>query len=400
VKKFPVDWAAVCLTLAIALVGVLFVRSAEQGSGGTAGLWHRQALWAVLGSAVLAVAASLPSRALQVLAWPLYTLGLLLLLAVIPLGHLAGGARRWFLVGGVSVQPSELAKVTTIVLIAALLGSRQIVGRTKRQIAVVVGAAAPPFLLVAAQPDLATSMVFPALALGMAWWGGVSPTTLFCLVAPLLSMACAFSMVSWGIFLVATLVVLVLSRSSVRRTVAVLLLSLATGAATPLAWNTLEDYQKQRLLTFVDPGRDPKGAGWNAIQSKIALGSGGIWGKGYLRGTQKKLAFLPARHTDFVFSVVGEETGFAGGVIVLMLYLALVTRLLALAARTRNEFAGLVTFGVAAMLAFHVLVNVGMVTGLFPVAGLPLPLLSYGGSFSGATFLGVGVALQARQRRP
>jgi rod shape determining protein RodA len=190
----------------------------------------------------------------------------------------------------------------------------------------------------------------------------------------------------------------VLSRAHVRRIVMVMLLSLATGALTPLAWNALEDYQKQRLLTFVDPGRDPKGAGWNAIQSKIALGSGGLWGKGYLRGTQKKLAFLPARHTDFVFSVVGEELGFLGGSMVLMLYAALITRLLSLASRTRNEFAGLVAFGVAAMLLFHVVVNVGMVTGLFPVAGLPLPLLSYGGSFTGTAFLGIGVALQARHR--
>jgi rod shape determining protein RodA len=397
-KNARIDWVGVALSVLLALVGILVVRSAEQGSGGVAGLWAKQAVWVMAGALVMLAASSIPSRVVQAVTWPLYVLGILLLILVIPLGHLAGGARRWFLIHGFSVQPSEFAKLTTIAAIAYVLHSRTVRGRSLRQVTSSFAAAALPFLLVMAQPDLATSMVFPFLALGMAWWAGVPAMTVYCLSAPVLSMACAFSPLSWGVFLTVTLALLVASRAHVRRIVVVMLLSLATGALTPLAWNALEDYQKQRLLTFVDPGRDPKGAGWNAIQSKIALGSGGLWGKGYLHGTQKKLAFLPARHTDFVFSVVGEELGFLGGTIVLALYAALVIRLLSLASRTRNEFAGLVAFGVAAMLLFHVAVNVGMVTGLFPVAGLPLPLLSYGGSFTVTTFLGIGVALQARHR--
>jgi rod shape determining protein RodA len=399
VKRLSIDWLVVSVTLVLAVVGILIVRSAEQGSGGAPGLWTRQALWVAFGVAAMMVVASLPPRVLQTFAWPLYLLAVGLLLLVLPLGHLAGGARRWFTVRGLNVQPSELAKVATIVLVSHLLPARRARGRPAKQIGLALAAATPPFLLVAAEPDLATSMVFVSLSLAMTWWAGVSPVTLFCLVAPVLSMACAFSAVSWGVFLLVTLAILVLSRTSFRRAAAVVLLSLATGAATPLAWNALEDYQKERLLTFVDPSRDPKGAGWNTIQSKIALGSGGTWGKGYFKGTQKKLAFLPARHTDFVFSVVGEESGAVGGIIVLCLYLTLCGRLLSLASRTRDEHAALVAFGVAVMLAFHVMVNVAMVTGLFPVAGLPLPLLSYGGSFTGTTFLGIGLALQAAARR-
>ncbi len=398
-KKVSVDWLGLSLALGIALVGILFVRSAEQGSGGAPGLWPKQALWSAVGLAVMVVVAMIPSRALQAVAVPLYLIAIVMLVLLIPLGHLAGGAKRWFLIRGLSIQPSEFAKLGAIAALAYVLRSRTVRGRPSRQITFSMAVAAVPFLLVIAQPDLATSIVFPSLALGMVWWAGVSPVTLYCLAAPVVSMACSFSTLSWGVFLLVTLAVLVMARVQVRRTVLVMLLSLATGAATPLAWNALEDYQKQRLLTFVDPGRDPRGAGWNAIQSKIALGSGGFWGKGYLRGTQKKLAFLPARHTDFMFSVVGEETGFVGGFLLLLLYLGLMIRLLVLATRARNEFASLVTFGVAAMLSFHVAVNVGMVTGLFPVAGLPLPLLSYGGSVTGTTFLGIGLALQAAHRR-
>jgi rod shape determining protein RodA len=267
------------------------------------------------------------------------------------------------------------------------------------QLLPVVGVAALPFVLILLEPDLGTSLSLPAAVLPMLYWAGLPLVVVLVLASPLISVLLSWNLWLWLGYLGGLAWFLSAARLKRAAVVAVLALNMIVGAAAPLLWNSLHPYQRQRVMTLVHPEQDPLGAGYQAHQSKIAIGSGGFFGKGYLDGTQKGLAFLPHTHTDFIFSILGEEFGFVGCLVVLLLFALLVGRGLMLATRARSRFAGVLAAGISGMILFHVAVNVSMTIGLAPVTGLPLPFLSYGGTFLLLTLAQAGLLVNISLRR-
>jgi len=337
------------------------VGSAVQGMGAGPGMVKRQLLGIGIGLVGMAVAWAIDYRKLQAWIWPLF--GLLVLLILSPkipgLGDTAKGANAWLQVAGIRLfQPSEPAKLVLIVVLAGLIARYKGNLAKPADVAKVLGIMMVPLALILLQPDLGTGLVFVALTMGMLLIGGLKPR--------------------W--FLIFALLGVL-------------------GVGVILKANVLQDYQMDRLLVFVDPERDPDGAGYNLAQSKIAIGSGELAGKGLGSGTQGNLNFLPERHTDFIFAVLGEEMGFLGAVLLLGLYLGLFVTALEIAAQSRDLFGALIVAGVISMWLFQILENIGMTIGLMPITGIPLPFMSYGSSFMVTNMLAVGMLLSVWTRR-
>ncbi len=252
-----------------------------------------------------------------------------------------------------------------------------------------------PALLVLKQPDLGSALVFGGILFAMLYWAGVKPSLLFLLASPVVSLLLAFTIWTWVTWMAILLTLMMVWRPYVAEAAVVAMLNAVMGFVAIPIWRRLEPYQQNRLLTFLNPEVDPQKAGYHAIQSKVAIGSGGWFGNGFLEGPQKRLAFLPAQHTDFIFSVVGEELGFLGVLAALLLFLIFFLVLLRIARRAVDPFSSLVVFGVTGLFGTHVFENVGMTVNLMPITGIPLPFFSYGGSFLLASSISFGLVLRA-----
>ena len=254
-----------------------------------------------------------------------------------------------------------------------------------------------PFILVLNQPNLSTALSFVAMTSVMAYWSGLTFREIFLLASPVISVALTFHQVAWALMFIVLIGIIVVSRINLKVGALLLLINIVAGYGAIFVWNkVLYDHQRGRIMTFMDPNRDPLGAGYQVLQSKVAIGSGGLLGKGFLNGTQTNLSFLPEEHTDFIFSVFAEQFGFLGCVVMLALYLFLLHRIIRVGSDVRNRFVSLVAVGVAGILGFHIIVNVSMTIGLMPVTGLPLPFMSYGGSFIISCLLMVGLLVNLR----
>jgi rod shape determining protein RodA len=376
------DVGLVAAALFLAGVGICLIYSTGQGplAAARANLYLKQLIWLGAGIVALVAAAALPIRFYDGLAKLLYAFSLMALAAVLVVGEVRYGARRWLDLGGFLLQPSEFAKVAVILLLARILSDRRTDWTRFRSLTVPLIVAIVPTVLVFEEPDLGTALSLVFILFGMLYWAGVPALTLAVLVLPLASMLCSFWWWVWLIFFGLQWVVLHYSGLPVVHYVFVMVGNGVIGAVSNKVWNSLEDYQKQRIISFLASGVDRLGAGYQSVQSKIAIGSGSIVGAGYLKGTQKSLAFLPQQHTDFIFAVLGEEFGFLGCLIVVALYAFLIWKGISIAQRSRSRFAGLVCAGVVSLLLYHVGLNILMTLGLAPVTGLPLPFLSYGGS--------------------
>lgn len=348
--------------LLIVLAGVLSIYSSTYQ--GETKVWLSQLTWFGLGLLVFLAMSNFNYRRLWDIASLLYALSIFLLLLVFILGAIRLGAQRWLRVAWFNFQPSELAKLTVIIFLSRYFSRKSThdtalncakLGISRGLILPFLFAAIPMFLIVE-QPDLGSAAII-----------------LFIFLA-------------------------VLYLANVRlRYISVFLLLITLCA--PLFWHFLRDYQKERLLVFLNPNIDPLGAGYTLIQSKIAIGSGGIFGKGWLSGTQSQLHFLPESHTDFIFATFAEEWGFLGGAILLLLYYLLIREGFLIAQRTNEPFARLLAFGISLMLGIQVFINIAMTMGLMPVVGLPLPLMSYGGSSMAVTFIALGILVSIDRRR-
>jgi rod shape determining protein RodA len=352
------DWPLlVCAVLVIAC-GLATVLSATHVPGRlVSGLLARQTMWAGLGMIGLLVAVSFDYHWLERYGYFLYAVAVVMLLLTAVLGASGGGARRWIVIGPVSLQTSEFVKVALVVALARHL-HRQVGDRwlSLRNVIVPVLLLAPPAVLILKQPDLGTVVVL-------------------------------------GLTVAAVLLVAGLRLRLVLIAAAVLV------PAVPSVWHHLKPYQQRRVLTFINPNADPLGAGYHIIQSKIAIGSGMLQGKGFLHGTQNRLNFLPEQHTDFIFSVFAEEWGFIGAGVLMCLYVALLLRCFMVATRARDSFGVLLGFGLTAMIFCQVLVNIGMATGSLPVVGITLPFFSYGGSCLLASMIAIGLLMNISMRR-
>jgi rod shape determining protein RodA len=354
-----VDWALAVAVYLLCIIGVIMVFSAspEVTRPGATPLYATQLAALVLGTLALLVCAGIDYRSLADRSHLIYGGLILLLLYVLVFGVVRGGGRRWIPLPWFNLQPSEFMKLGLALVLARLFGESRRKTPTGHDLAVAAVLTAVPLVLIARQPDLGTAATLVPILIGIAFVAGI------------------------------------------RLKVAGALLALAI-VASPVVWNyALQDYQKGRVLTFVDPWRDPHGDGYQQIQAQIAVGAGGLWGKGFRQGTQGQLSFLPVKHNDFIFSVLAEEHGFVGVLVVLGLYLFVVLRSLDTARVAKDRLGTLLVIGVVSCFTFQVIYNVSMSAGLAPVKGLTLPLLSYGGSSLIATLAGFGLILNVRMRR-
>lgn len=379
----------------LSLIGLLLVYSASRNvtiaSG--SGLFVKQLIWLSLGMVMGLVFFLIPLKFHELFCGAYYLIGLCLLILVIFMGEQRSGAVRWFSLGGLVFQPSEFFKLAFVLVLARYLAYSRRSFMSLKWLASVFFLTFIPMILVLKQPDLATSLVFIAISAVMFFWAGVIPLYILFIFSPLLSLIAAFHWISWAVFFLLFLLLLYYLKPNFLLSAALVFLNLIFGIVTPLVWSHLHDYQKMRILAFLDPTRDPQGAGYQIIQSKVAIGSGGLLGKGFLHGSQTKLAFLPAQHTDFIFSALGEEFGFWGVIILLILFFVLFLRGITIARKARNSFASFAAMGISSVLAFQVIVNIGMASGVLPVAGLPLPFVSYGGSSMLLAWIFVGILL-------
>ncbi|MBI1966495.1 MAG: rod shape-determining protein RodA [Gemmatimonadetes bacterium] len=390
--------AGVVVTLAAYGLATLYSAGQTDVPTLVATIWQRQLVWLALGFLCAVVLFRVSPRLLE-WATPFgYGIVAFLLFLTLLVGTGAGTAaatKSWLAIGGIRVgQPAELGKIAVILMLARWLAERREPAATLRQLLPACVIAGGPFLLVMLQPDLGSAIVYVAILFTMLFWAGTKPSLLLLLASPAIGLILAFSTVVWGAWIVLLFGLLLLWRPYVWEGLAVMLANVAMGVVALPFWRSLAPYQQNRLLAFLNPEVDPRATGWHVIQSKVAIGSGGLLGKGFTDGTQKRLAFLPAQHTDFIFSVVGEELGFVGVVAGLALFVALVLILCRIARRATDPYSSLCVFGIAGMLFTHILENIGMTVNLLPITGIPLPFFSYGGSFLLTCCLAVGISLR------
>ncbi len=350
-----------------------------------AGLWRNQLVWFSLAMIATPLVMRVPVIWLEWAAQPIYAVCLLLLTLTLFIGTGAGTAESvsgWVVIGPIRIQTSEVAKIGVILMLARVLGSWREAPRTIWMLWKPILVVLVPMALVMQQPDLGTALVFASILLAMLFWAGTPLATLFFLASPVLGLLLSINVWLWGAYFVLLVALLAfVYKPYLSEGVAILVANVVAGTIALPLWNSLAVYQQNRFLVFLDPSRDPRGAGYNLIQSQVAIGSGGLFGKGFLDGTQKRLAFLPEQHTDFIFAVIGEEFGFVGVALVLVAFGFIFWRLVRTAEMSADPFASLVPFGLFGSWFAHVLVNTGMTVGVMPITGIPLPFLSYGGSF-------------------
>jgi rod shape determining protein RodA len=349
------DLPTFALVVLLVAVGLVMIASTTLHSGEN--LVQRQAIWLVAGLVLMAIVVAVDYRTWASLAYLIYGGSVVALAYLLAFGRDIAGARSWLEIGPLNFQPAEMAKIATALAMSAFLASRSGTNLGARNLIVLSLLVAAPGVLILLQPDMGTLFPFAPLLGTMALLGGIRARTL-------------------------------------------VILGVTAMLAIPFAWGyVLKDYQKERVQTFFDPERDPHGAGYQVLQSKIALGSGGLWGKGPFSGTQGQLHFLPAQHTDFIFSVLGEEGGFAASASVLLLYFLLLRRCFTAADSSRDLLGVYVCMGVGTLLATQILFNIGVAAGLLPTAGIALPLMSYGGSSLVSTLIALGLIMNVRMRR-
>lgn len=386
--------------LALLIPGVLTLYSAGATDFPTiaAGMWQRQLVWLGIGIIGAALTFRVSPRILEWLTPLIYGLAILVLLITLVVGTGAGSAassRSWLTVGGVRLgQPAEFAKLATILMLARHLAANRVPPGTLRELVPSGVIVAVPLLLIAAQPDLGSALVFVGIWFAMLFWVGVSPWLLLFVASPLISLVLTASTGLWGAWIVGLTLLLLWLRPYVVEGLAVWSANVFMGVVALRLWTGLAPHQKNRILSFINPEIDPRSAGWNVIQSKVAVGSGGWLGNGFTQGTQKRLAFLPAQHTDFIYAVYAEEFGFRGVVLALGVFTFFFLTMLRIAQRALDPFSSVMVAGVAGMFLTHVVEGIGMTVGLLPVTGIPLPFFSYGGSFAVICLLGVGLTLR------
>lgn len=401
IKRVVADYPLAAIALLLSAFGIAIVYSAGQTDlhvMADVTAWKRQLMWfgvALVGAFVVSRASV---RFLEWVTLPGYVLALVLLAITLAFGSGAGTAasmKGWLTIGGVRLgQPSELAKIAVVLMLARLFAARREAPKSLLDLWKPAVATLVPWVLVMAQPDLGTGMVFIGIFFGMLFWSGASWPLLLLVASPAISLLLAVSTGLWGAWFLMLIALVLWYKPYVVEGVVLIVGNVVMGVAAPILWDKLSPQQQSRLLVFLDPSQDPKRTGYHIIQAQIAIGSGGLTGRGYLDGTQKQGAFLPAQTTDFIFAVLGEELGFIGVMAALTLFLFLFLRVIRVATRANDGFASLVAFGLLCGWFVHVVENVGMTLNLMPVTGIPLPFFSYGGSFMLACWLAVGILVR------
>lgn len=352
------DWKILGIVLFLSSIGLLNLYSfTSNGEGVGQPLYLKQMLWLGIGLGVMFLVAFIEYRYYADFAYPIFLTVLFLLILVFGFGVITSGAKRWIRMGGFSFQPSEFMKIALIIALAKFYQApTDRKGYSLQQLFLPFAFLLVPVILILKQPDLGTAIILILIFFSILLFVKIRLSSLLVLTG------------------IGTLII-------------------------PLGWTLLKDYQKRRILTFLNPELDPLGAGYHLLQSKIAIGSGGVIGKGFMKGTQCRLGFLPEQHTDFIFSAFAEEWGLVGCLVVMGLYFILILWGLRVVVHSKDRFSAILSFGALSMLFWHTFINMGMAMGMMPVVGIPLPLLSYGGSFLLSTLIGIGLLLNVSMRR-
>ena len=397
-----IDFVLICSLLGLLIMGLLALYSSSySGQESTTQTNHflKQLGWIVIGLVSVVIVYFIPHRWIYSSAYIFYGISLFFLFLIFFIGKVGLGAERWLQLGPFSFQPSELAKVASVLAVARYVSHEETDLNNPKYFLIAGSFLVIPFAMIIRQPDLGTSMVFLAMALPMFYWAGLQLSNLLLIIVPFFVMLASFSFSTFLILMILLVGYLIYSRRTKIVFITVFLTNIIMGLLTPVLWNHLKPYQQNRIKIFLNPESDPRGAGYQIIQSKVAIGSGGSLGKGFMQGSQTQLRFLPEQHTDFIFAVIAEEFGFLGALTGLILFLILIIRNIQIAAMVRNKFNSIVIIGITTIIFFHVSVNLGMAVGLLPVTGLPLPFISYGGSSLVTNMIMIGIVLNFYKNR-
>ncbi len=388
-------------TIAILISGLLAIFSATYTSG--TDYFSRQLSFAIIGLVLMIVVSFIPPRFSARFSYLIYALAIVLLILVLVMGKKISGSKSWFSFGGFGIQPSEFAKIATILALSNFLSTSEDGYKNVNKPMVFIKACAfviVPVIIIMRQPDMGTSLVFLSMILPILFWVGLSPHILFIIISPVIVVLGAFFGMTYFIAAVILVsVVLLLFKKNILITVAVIIINVAIGYSVDSLYHKLQPYQQNRIKAVFDPSSDPLGSGYNVIQSKVAIGSGGLIGKGFLHGTQTQLKFIPEQWTDFIYCMIGEEFGFVGSVFILILYMIIIFQLVNNSYLSKNRFLSVTCIGFASVIFFHLVINVGMTIGIMPVIGIPLPMMSYGISSLLSFMVMIGVGMSAYRYR-
>ncbi len=374
---FPLWLSAIVLIC----IGLAAIYSSTLNNAAASNNFDKQLIWAVISIIIFFVAYSLPVNSFKMITIPSYLLSLLLLAVVVVIGRRVYGAKSWLNLGTFGFQPSEFAKIGTILALAAFLSRRNTNIESFSDIIMALVIGFIPVVLILLEPDMGTALVFIALILTMIFWKGISLFGLFVVLSPgFVALSSLFGTYYLFGALIIVLAILFFFKKDIFFSGSILALNIGAGFFADYVYKALSPHQQRRIQSFIDPNADPLGAGYNAIQARVAIGSGGLFGKGFLHGNQTQLQFIPEQWTDFIYCVIGEEFGFIGAVVVMILFLIIFLRILRIASLSKDEFLSLTVMGILAVFVIHFVINIGMTIGIMPVIGIPLPFVSYGGS--------------------
>ncbi|HIK36376.1 MAG TPA: rod shape-determining protein RodA [Geminocystis sp. M7585_C2015_104] len=398
-KQNHLDWLLIVLIIGLSLFGTIVIYSTQAYKQGTD--WQQQLIIVLIGSIIMMRLSYFSYERLLQLHWWIYWFSNSLLVLVLFIGQTINGAQSWINIAGFNFQPSELSKVALIISLAAILAQKD-ASHISRLLPIAL-LVAVPWTLIMLQPDLGTGLVFGAIALTMIYWANASLGWILLILSPLIS-AFLYNIVFpiWLVFLIGMIFIAWFTLPQAIRSLwalVTLVINYGAGQLGHILWDLLKPYQKARLTLFLNPEQDPLGGGYHLIQSKIAIGSGGLWGNGFLKGTQTYLNFVPEQHTDFIFSAIGDQFGFVGCLIILVIYWLICWRLVLIALQARDNFGSLIAIGVLGMTAFQAILNISMTIGLAPITGIPLPLLSYGRSYLLSNFIAFGIVESVANNR-
>lgn len=397
--KEHIDITTALITLALVVIGIISIYSATFDAHAS-DVSVKQLFFAAGGILVVIVLTFLPFKLLQFISYPSYFLSILLLVSVLILGKTVSGSTSWFNLGAFRLQPSEFTKITTALALATYLSRADVSLQRFNNLAVATGIVLLPIVLIMMQPDTGTAMIYGGMFIPVLYWGGASKFTLLSIVAPVAAAVSAlFGTTPFFLTVIVMGILLYLTKENRIMAAVVFSATVLIGISVQFIYDGLKPYQQKRIATFLDANADPLGAGYNVLQSKVAIGSGGFLGKGFLHGSQTQLNFIPEQWTDFIFCVVGEEFGFLGAAVVIGLFIALLIRGVKLGSIVKNRYGSTLAIALTAIFAVHVFMNIGMSIGLLPVVGVPLPFLSYGGSALLTNLMMVGILMNLYSNR-
>ncbi len=362
-------------------------------------LFKKQLIWVLIAVIVGVIFFLIPCKFWSSFSYPFYAICLLLLVLVLIFGVKVRGVKRWFDFGFLQFQPSELAKLACVMALASIFSNRRIKFESIFSLGLPLILIIIPFILILVEPDIGSSLVLPAIFIGMLFIKGIKIEYIILLLTPLIALIAGTRWFMLIGFLSILSFALYFMKLPLEESISIFSVNVIFGVLNPVIWGSLREYQRARIIGFLVPGHDPAGAGWQILQSRIAIGSGGLFGKGFLSGTQTEFAFLPQGYTDFIFSVLAEEMGFFISIFILFLFFLFLFRAIRISAGSRNSFHSYLGFGIIAILGFQVLVNIGMTMGMLPVVGIPLPFISYGGSSMVISLAMVGLLLNIGKHR-